>query len=306
MPGTLLAWSPVPALEIARFGRLARLAELLHARRPPAPAVLAPCDGRIEFTTNDEFGRFKRLLHPLDARGAPTGEPLVLRIPPDRYFRFGHGELVRAGELLVEGDLDPRELLQIKGFESLHEYLLAELADCFRRQTPAIEIDQRHFELLLAQMLSLVRIEAPGDSGLLPGKPVERSRVEAINCRLRDSVKIEEQRDGRFQRGEIMPRDEFDVECKSLLGRGQLPPEACAPWLAGYRRLILGIRAVAERRNRFLAVRGHHPTRRSLVRAALGASAPIYPTMKQSVALGQLIPAGDPSRAEPQRRELLV
>src|SRR3984957_19340166 len=203
--GTLLAKTPREVGGTQDItGGLPRVTELFEARRPKEPAVIAEIDGRVELL--DEKRRGKRTIIVRNESGIER-EHLV---PHGKYLRVHGGDRVRAGEPLVEGALVPHDILRISGEEAVQRYLLRELQNVYRSQR--VEIDDKHLEIIIAQMLRKVRVESVGDTGLLPGSVIDKFEFRAKNQELMNCVKIKDPGDTDFRQGDIVPRDHFDAE----------------------------------------------------------------------------------------------
>ena len=113
--------------------------------------------------TNEESGR--------------DPEPHI--IPPGKHFRVHTGDEVKAGDPLVDGPVIPRDILEIKGEEEVHKYLLREVQTVYRSQN--VTIDDKHIEIIVSQMLRCVEISDPGDTDLLPGTVIDKFRFREIN-----------------------------------------------------------------------------------------------------------------------------
>ena len=158
--GTLLAKTPREVGGTQDItGGLPRVTELFEARRPKEPAVIAEIDGRVELL--DEKRRGKRTIIVRNESGIER-EHLV---PHGKYLRVHGGDRVRAGDPLVEGPLVPHDILRISGEEAVQRYLLREIQNVYRSQR--VEIDDKHLEIIIAQMLRKVRVESVGDTALL-------------------------------------------------------------------------------------------------------------------------------------------
>ena len=157
--GTMLAKTPREVRRHARTSPAAcpRVTELFEARRPKEPAVIAEIDGRVELL--DEKRRGKRTIIVKNESGIER-EHLV---PHGKHLRVHGGDRVRAGDPLVEGPLVPHDILRISGEEAVQRYLLREIQNVYRSQR--VEIDDKHLEIIIAQMLRKVRIESVGDTG---------------------------------------------------------------------------------------------------------------------------------------------
>src|SRR5205823_3276550 len=106
---------------------------------------------------------------------------------------------VKRGDRLVFGPLVPHEILKISGDEEVQAYLVAEVQAVYRSQR--VEIDDKHIEIIVAQMLRKKQVTVGGDTGLLPGSVIDRFSFEEVNNRLKDCVKIKDPGDGKYEAG---------------------------------------------------------------------------------------------------------
>ena len=156
-------------------GGLPRVAELFEARRPKDASIVAEIDGRVE------FGGTTRGMRKLAVR-ADDGDVREYQIPQGRHLHVQEGSVVRAGDRLTEGPINPHDILAIKGIEEVQEYLVNEIQEVYRLQ--GVRIDDKHIETIVRQMLQKVRIEDPGDTVFLEGEAVDRMAVLEENERI--------------------------------------------------------------------------------------------------------------------------
>jgi DNA-directed RNA polymerase subunit beta' len=156
-------------------GGLPRVAELFEARRPKDAAVVAEIDGRVEFGPVSR-GMRKILVHGED------GDVKEYPIPQGKHLYVQEGSVVRAGDRLTEGPINPHDILKIKGIEEVQEYLVNEIQEVYRLQ--GVRIDDKHIEVIVRQMLQKVRIEDPGNTTFLEGEHIDRLVVLEENERM--------------------------------------------------------------------------------------------------------------------------
>jgi DNA-directed RNA polymerase subunit beta' len=173
--GTLLAKTP---REIAGThditGGLPRVTELFEARPPKDPAVMAEIDGTVDF---GERKRGKRIIIVRADSGTEVEHP----IPQGKHYRVHKGDRVKAGDPLVDGVKNPKEILRIEGEDALQDYLLAEIQSVYRAQN--VRIDDKHIETIIRQMLRRVEVVDPGDLTYLQGQLVDKNRLKDENQR---------------------------------------------------------------------------------------------------------------------------
>jgi DNA-directed RNA polymerase subunit beta' len=157
-------------------GGLPRVAELFEARRPKDHAVIAECDGRVEF--GKDYKAKRRIL----VKNDETGEETEYLIPKGKHVSVQEGDFVRRGDPLVDGPRVPHDILKVLGVEALSDYLVNEIQDVYRLQ--GVKINDKHIEVIVRQMLQKVEITDPGDTTFLSGEQVDRTEFDYVNSRL--------------------------------------------------------------------------------------------------------------------------
>jgi DNA-directed RNA polymerase subunit beta' len=146
-------------------GGLPRVAELFEARRPKDPATITEVDGRVS------FGGIKRGKREIVVT-MEDAEEKVYQVPVGKHLRVHEGDLVRAGDRLSEGPVNPHDILRVRGPRAVQEYLLNEIQEVYRLQ--GVRINDKHIGVIVRQMLQKVRITDPGDTEYLEGEHVDR------------------------------------------------------------------------------------------------------------------------------------
>ncbi len=153
-------------------GGLPRVADLFEARKPKEPAILAEATGTVSFGKETKG---KQRLIITDAEG----ETHELLIPKWRHVNVFEGEHVEKGEVIADGDLNPHDILRLRGVTDLAEYLVKEIQDVYRLQ--GVGINDKHIEVIIRQMLRKVEVTDPGETKLLRGEQAEKARVLEAN-----------------------------------------------------------------------------------------------------------------------------
>lgn len=153
-------------------GGLPRVADLFEARKPKEPAVLAQTSGTVSFG-KDTKGKQRLVITEED------GETVEELIPKWRHVDVFEGEHVERGEVVVDGEPNPHDILRLLGVSALAEYLVQEIQDVYRLQ--GVKINDKHIEVIIRQMLRKVEVSVPGDTNLLRGEQVERARIYELN-----------------------------------------------------------------------------------------------------------------------------
>jgi DNA-directed RNA polymerase subunit beta' len=283
--GTLLAKTPREVGGTQDItGGLPRVTELFEARRPKEPAVIAEIDGRVELL--DEKRRGKRTIIVRNESGIER-EHLV---PHGKYLRVHGSDRVRAGDPLVEGPLVPHDILRISGEEAVQRYLLREIQNVYRSQR--VEIDDKHLEIIIAQMLRKVRVESVGDTGLLPGSVIDKFEFRRVNQELMSCVKIKDLGETDYRVGDIVPRDHFEQENLRIEASGGKRAEWIRTKPAAASTQLLGITKAAVQSDSFISAASFQETTKVLTEAALAGKVDYLVGLKENVILGHLVPAG--------------
>jgi DNA-directed RNA polymerase subunit beta' len=177
VPGTLLAKTPRKVAKTKDItGGLPRVAELFEARRPKDAAEISKIDGVVDFGPTV---RGKRTIVIKDPQTAMEEEHLI---PIGKHVIVFKGDVVKKGQQLTEGPIDPHEILDICGPQELQEHLVNEVQEVYRLQ--GVTINDKHIEIIVRQMLRKVRITEPGDTSFLWGEQVDRIEFEDENQRV--------------------------------------------------------------------------------------------------------------------------
>jgi DNA-directed RNA polymerase subunit beta' len=155
-------------------GGLPRVAELFEARKPKDFAIISESDGRVEF--GKDYKTKRRIIVVSLEEGEEPAEYLV---PKGKHISVQEGDHVRKGDLLIEGNRVPHDILRILGVEALASYLISEIQEVYRLQ--GVRINDKHIEVIVRQMLQKVEIEDPGETTLLAGEQVDRAEFDYEN-----------------------------------------------------------------------------------------------------------------------------
>ncbi len=156
-------------------GGLPRVAELFEARKPKDYAIISESDGRVEF--GKDYKSKRRIIVRPEEDGAETVEYLV---PKGKHLSVREGDYVQKGDLLMDGNPVPHDILRVLGVEALASYLVDEIQDVYRLQ--GVKINDKHIEVICRQMLQKVEIESPGETTFLIGEQVDKSEFEEVNA----------------------------------------------------------------------------------------------------------------------------
>ncbi|MBN2580335.1 MAG: DNA-directed RNA polymerase subunit beta', partial [Pirellulales bacterium] len=283
--GTLLAKTPREVSGTQDItGGLPRVTEIFEARKPKDPAVIAEIDGVVEIL--GEKRRGKRTIVVRSESGIER-EHLVSH---GKHLRVHTGSFVRAGEALVDGPLVPHDILRISGEEEVQRYLVREIQNVYRSQR--VEINDKHIEIIVAQMLRKVRVETVGDTALLPGAVMDKFDFRQINADLEKCLKITEKGDSHFEVGAIVPAAEVEQVNAQIEAMGGEPAQGAKPKAATASTQLLGITKAAVQSSSFISAASFQETTKVLTEAALAGKIDRLVGLKENVILGHLIPAG--------------
>jgi DNA-directed RNA polymerase subunit beta' len=175
-PGDVIAKIPRETTKTKDItGGLPRVAELFEARKPKEFAVISEIDGQVSFG-KDTKGKRKVVVTP------EVGEQREYLISKGKHIAVHEGDLIKAGEPLMEGSSNPHDILTILGEKALAKYLVDEIQEIYRLQ--GVRINDKHIEVIVRQMLRRVRIKEVGDTDFLVGDQVEKWRFEKENARV--------------------------------------------------------------------------------------------------------------------------
>jgi DNA-directed RNA polymerase subunit beta' len=222
---------------------LPRVEELFEARKPKGLAIIAEFGGTV--TISDTKKKREVIV-----TNSETGESKAYLIPYGSRIKVTEGQILEAGDELTEGSVNPHDILKIKGVRAVQDYMLQEVQRVYRLQ--GVEINDKHVEVIVRQMLKKIRIEENGDTEYLPGTLVD-----------------------------ILDYDETN---EKLLAEGKQPAEG--------KQVMLGITKASLATNSFLSAASFQETTKVLTEAAIKGKVDPLIGLKENVIIGKLIPAG--------------
>jgi len=245
-------------------GGLPRVAELFEARRPKEAAIIAEIGGTVRFG-RDYKNKRRISIEPANK----TEEPREYLIPKGKHIHLQDGDVIEKGDYIVDGNPAPHDILAIKGVEELASYLTNEIQEVYRLQ--GVNINDKHIEVIVRQMLQKVEIDDAGETELLQGEQVDKSELEQVNARA-----AEENR----------------------------KPATGHP-------VLLGITKASLQTRSFISAASFQETTRVLTEAAVNGKIDTLDGLKENVIVGRLIPAGtgammDELREVATKRDALI
>lgn len=176
LPGDVLAKVPRETTKTKDItGGLPRVVELFEARKPKESAVISEIDGIVHFGKETKGKRRIEIL-------PEVGDSRAYMVPKGRHITVHEGDFVRAGESLMDGSINPHDILKVQGVQALAKYLVDEIQEVYRLQ--GVGINDKHIEVIVRQMLRRVRISAVGDTKLVVDDHIEKYRVEEANAKV--------------------------------------------------------------------------------------------------------------------------
>ena len=221
---------------------LPRVEELFEARKPKGLAVITEITGRVEI---DETGKRKEI-----SIVPENGEIEVYAIPYGSRIRVKHGQMVEAGDPLTQGSINPHDIVRVKGIGGVQDYIVKEVQRVYRMQ--GVDVNDKHIEVIVRQMLSKVKVEDPGDTELIPGGYEDVLTFDKCN--------------------------------EEAIAQGLKPAVA--------KRVLLGITKASLATESFLSAASFQETTRVLTEAAIKGKEDHLIGLKENVIIGKLIPAG--------------
>ena len=222
---------------------LPRVEELFEARKPKGLAIIAEFGGTV--TISDTKKKREVIV-----TNSETGESKAYLIPYGSRIKVTEGQILEAGDELTEGSVNPHDILKIKGVRAVQDYMLQEVQRVYRLQ--GVEINDKHVEVIVRQMLKKIRIEENGDTDYLPGTLVDILDYDEVNERL--------------------------------IAEGKQPAEG--------KQVMLGITKASLATNSFLSAASFQETTKVLTEAAIKGKVDPLIGLKENVIIGKLIPAG--------------
>ena len=284
-PGTLVAKTPREASGTQDItGGLPRVTEIFEARKPKDPAVIAEIDGVVEILGEKKRGKRSIIVR------SETGIEREHLVTHSKHLRVHAGDMVRAGEALVDGPLVPHDILRISGEEAVQQYLTREIQNVYRSQR--VEINDKHIEIIVTQMLRKVRIESPGDTDLLPGSVIDKFNFRLANEGMAKCLRITSPGDSEFAEGAIVPKSALEQANAQIEALGGEIAKGAKPKMATASTQLLGITKASVQSSSFISAASFQETTKVLTEAALGGRTDNLVGLKENVILGHLIPAG--------------
>ena len=265
-------------------GGLPRVTELFEARNPSNPAIVSAIDGEVH------FGKMKRGNREITIT-SKLGEQKTYLVPQSKQLLVQENDYVRAGTPLSDGAITPDDILNIMGPTAVQEYIVNEVQDVYRMQ--GVKINDKHFEVIVRQMMRKVNIIDPGDTGFLEQQIVDKSDFMEENDRIWGKKVVIDAGDSENMKvGMIITarrlRDENSAlkrkDLRQVVVRDAMP--------ATSEQILQGITRAALQTSSFMSAASFQETTKVLNEAAIQGKTDTLEGMKENVICGHLIPAG--------------
>ena len=269
-------------------GGLPRVTELFEARNPSNPAVVSEIDGEVT------MGKIKRGNREIVVT-SKTGEVKKYLVNLSKQILVQENDYVRAGTPLSDGATTPADILAIKGPTAVQEYIVNEVQDVYRLQ--GVKINDKHFEIIVRQMMRKVEIDEPGDTRFLEQQVVDKLEFMEENDRIWGKKVVVDAGDSQtMQPGQIVTARKLRDENSMLKRRDLKPVEVRDAIAATSTQILQGITRAALQTSSFMSAASFQETTKVLNEAAINGKIDKLEGMKENVICGHLIPAGTGQR----------
>ncbi len=265
-------------------GGLPRVTELFEARNPSNPAVVSEIDGIVS------FGKIKRGNREVFVESR-TGEKKTYLVQLSKHVLVQENDFIKAGEPLCDGAITPSDILAIKGPTAVQEYLVNEVQEVYRLQ--GVKINDKHFEVIVRQMMRKVDISEAGDSTFLEKQLINKATFMEENDNLYAKVVILDAGESTlYKAGQIISARKLRDENSSLKRRDMKLIEAREAVPATSNQVLQGITRASLQTQSFMSAASFQETTKVLNEAAVSGKVDTLLGLKENVIVGHLIPAG--------------
>ena len=265
-------------------GGLPRVTELFEARNPSNPAIVSEIDGEVT------FGKIKRGNREIIIT-SKQGDVKKYLVPLSRQIVVQENDYVKAGMALSDGAITPSDILRILGPTKVQEYIVNEVQEVYRMQ--GVKINDKHFEVIVRQMMSKVKIEDPGDSRFFEDQIIDKWEFMDVNDELYDKVVVEDAGDSQnVQPGQIISMRKLRDENSALKRRDMKLVKVRDIVPATSNQVLQGITRAALQTSSFISAASFQETTKVLNEAAIQGKIDPLANLKENVICGHLIPGG--------------
>ena len=265
-------------------GGLPRITELFEARNPSNPAILSEINGEVT------MGGIKRGNQEITVT-PKNGNPVTYLVPTSRQILVQENDYVKAGMKLSDGAISPTDILKILGPVKVQEYIVNEIQEVYRLQ--GVKINDKHFEIIVRQMMRKVKIEDPGDTDFLQEELVDKVVFRDVNDSLYGKSLVTDAGDSeKFFAGDIISSRDLRAEQSSLERQGKRLMEVRDARPATASQMLQGITRAALKTDSFISAASFQETTKVLSEAAIRGRVDTLEGLKENVICGHAIPAG--------------
>lgn len=266
-------------------GGLPRVTELFEARNPSEPAIVAEIDGVVSFGKKLKRGNKEIIIT------SKTGEEKHYLVPTTKQILAQENDYVRAGTSLSDGAITPSDILAIKGPTKVQEYIVNEIQEVYRLQ--GVKINDKHFEVVVRQMMRKIEVEDPGDTRFLEGEMANKIDFQEENDWIYGKKVIIDPGDATNHRsGQIIAARKLRDENSLLKRKDKNPIVARDAHPATGRQVLQGITRASLQTKSWISAASFQETTKVLTDAAVNAKTDELGGLKENVIVGHLIPAG--------------
>ncbi len=266
-------------------GGLPRVTELFEARNPSEPAVVAEIDGVVTISKKLKRGNREVVIT------SKTGEEKHYLVPTTKQILAQENDYIRAGTSLSEGEISPSDILAIKGPMKVQEYIVNEVQEVYRLQ--GVKINDKHFEVIVRQMMRKVEVDDPGDTRFLEGELVNKTDFQDENDDVFGKKVVVDPGDSlSYRAGQIVSARKLRDENSMLKRKDKRLIEARDARPATGRQVIQGITRASLQTNSWISAASFQETTKVLTQAAIQAKTDELRGLKENVIVGHKIPAG--------------
>ena len=285
-PGQIIAKIPRLASSLGDItGGLPRVTELFEARNPSNPAVVTEIDGIVSFGPKIKRGNKEVIIT------SKTGEVSKYLIPLSKHILVQENDFVKSGMPLCDGAITPSDILRIKGPTAVQEYIVNEIQEVYRLQ--GMKINDKHFEVVVRQMMRKMSIVDSGDTRFLDGQIVTKLEFLEENDRIFGMKVVEESGDSQILKlGQIISARKLREENSRLKRKDLKTVEVRDAVPATSEQKIQGITRAALQTNSWVSAASFQETTKVLNAAAINAKRDTLEGLKENVIVGHKIPAG--------------
>lgn len=265
---------------------LPKVTELFEARIPSDPAIVSEIDGYVS------FGSQRRSSKEIKVKN-DFGEEKIYYVQVGKHVLANEGDEVKAGDPMTDGAISPQDILRIQGPNAVQQYLVNEIQKVYQINA-GVEINDKHLEVIVRQMLQKVRVEEPGDTDLLPGDLIDRSLFIEANENVAEKVRVTDRGDApaRIQDGQLYKMRDI-TKLNRELRKNSKQLVVFEPALqATSHPVLLGITSAALQTESVISAASFQETTKVLTDAAVAGKIDNLLGLKENVIVGKLIPAG--------------